>query len=60
MIKIFYDILNGSKKYYVAEEVEYERGLRKLTRLSGQYKFESEAEAALKKILKDRESKNND
>lgn len=53
MIGIFYDVLNYEKFYYVAEEVEIKKGIRKFTRLSGIHKDRKEAEKLLKLILKD-------
>lgn len=53
MIGIFYDVLDFEKFYYVAEEVEIKKGIRKFTRLSGIHKDKKEAEKLLKLILKD-------
>lgn len=60
MIKIFYDIVDNIPVYYVAEEVEYEKGFKKFRRLSGQYKSEKEAEKALKSIKKRGDIKTDD
>ncbi len=52
MISIFYDIIAGNEVYYIADEVEVEKGIKTLYRLTGQIRTRKEAEARLKEILK--------
>ena len=56
MIKIYEDILNWVPYYYVVDEIEVRKGVKKFERLCGLHKDRKEAEAIMKDILKNRSS----
>lgn len=52
MIGVFHDIKAGIPEYYIAEEIEYEKGLRRFRRICGNFETEQEANKVLETLNK--------